>query len=530
MTTKARAGWWVSFLAFGLLGTVWALTVPPLSGPDETAHIVKAAAVARGNLQTDVRWQENTTWGFRVPETSVSVAKGYDDGTLTGRSLCWSTISEEVAPFCLMDLPSDAGPTVDASTYVGTYQPAYYAAIGWPTRLLPPDRGVLVVRIVSALIAAALLASALTTAAAFGGAISVAATMLAIMLAFVYLMGVVNPSTIEIAASLLLWNTLLALFTDPRAPRRVVVRAMVAAVCLIAVRPLSPAIAVAIVASVVIGAADRDRLKELWARRSVRGAVLGSAIALVASAIHVVATNAYNSIIVSVAPEQRSTFTLARKAFGNTWMLPQEQVGLLGPLGFTSQRAPAALVDAWLALIVALVIAAMFVGTARRRAGLALILVGSLAAPVLAAPANPNAIWLGRYSLPLGIGVPLVAGWTIDRSGRVPPRVGAGVLAAVAVVIAGVYLIDYRGLVSRNLCEYPDALSAGLNDPLWDGPLTAGGARIAAFGASLAIAAAGMLWAFMLARGGPPDPTDPAATERRAHGSLTGNDGGSSRW
>ena len=70
------------------------------------------------------------------------------------------------------------------------------------------------------------------------------------------------------------------------------------------------------------------------------------------------------------------------------------------------------------------------------------------------------------------------------------------------MLIAGVYLIDYRGLVRRNLFDYPDALSARLTDRLWDGPLTAGGARIGALVASLAVAAAGVLWAIILARGG----------------------------
>ena len=82
MTRAARAGWWASFLAFGLLGVIWALTVPPVSGPDEAAHVVKAAAVARGDLRTDVRWAENTDVGPRVPHTSVAVAKGYDLTTL----------------------------------------------------------------------------------------------------------------------------------------------------------------------------------------------------------------------------------------------------------------------------------------------------------------------------------------------------------------------------------------------------------------------------------------------------------------
>lgn len=526
MSNAERAGWWASLLAFVLLGVVWALSVPPMSGPDEMAHVVKAVAVARGELQTGVQWEEDKFWGFRVPRTMVEVPEGYDNQTLTSRALCWNTFSQEVVPQCLRDLPKRAGPDVETSTYVGTYQPSYYAAVGWPTLFFGPDRGVLAVRIVSVVMVAALLASALTSAAAFGGAFSVSGALLAITPAFVYLLGVVNPSSIEIAASLGLWCALLALFADPRAPSRLVLRAAVAAGCLVAVRPLSPAIAVAIVASVAIVVADRNGLREMWSRRSVRLASLGVVLLWLASAVHVVATDAFNSIIVDVTPEQRSDLTLAREALGNTWMLSQEQVGLLGPLGIFTQRAPATFVDAWLGLVIVLAITAMAVGTARHRLGLALIFVGSLTAPVLAAVANPGAIWLGRYSLPLIVGVPVVAGWTIDRSGRVPARVGAAVLAVVAVLAAGVHLVAYRGLFRRNLFDYPGPLSARIGSQLWDGPLTAEGARIGAFIASLAFAGAGILWATSLGRtsvgdpvSGPEEPSETAG-DQRSQGAL----------
>jgi hypothetical protein len=381
---------------------------------------------------------------------------------------------------------------------VGTYQPSYYAVVGWPTRWLAPDHGVLAARIVSAVLVAALVASALTTAATFAGAATVTAVLLAITPAFVYLTGVVNPSSVETAASLLLWCTLLALFTNPGAPRRVVIRAAVAAVCLVAVRPLSPAIAVAILASVVVLWAEREVLAKLWARRSVRLASLGVGVAFVASSAHVLATDAFNSIIVDATPEQRSALTLAREAVGNTWDLAQEQVGLLGPLGVFSQRTSPGYVQAWLIAVIALVLVALVVGANRRRAGLLLVVVGSLSAPVVASLANPDAIWLGRYSLPLAMGIPIVAGWIIDREGQIPIKVRSALLAVVGTFVAVVYLLDYRGLFRRNLFEYADAIAARLPNQLWDGPLTAEGARIAAALASLAVAGVAVLWAVLL--------------------------------
>jgi hypothetical protein len=506
MRRRERVGWWSTFAAFSIAGIVWALSVPPMSGPDEWAHVVKAAAVTRGELQTRVEWTDVQLLGLRVPVTSVEVPEGYDNGSLFRRSLCWNTTSEGVALYCLQDLPGEAGPTVKGTTYVGTYQPSYYAAVGLPTLVLPPDSGVLVARIASALIVAALLASALTSSATFGGVLSTTATLLAITPAFVYISGVVNPSAVEVAASLALWTSLLALTTDPRAPRRVVARTAVAGVCLVTVRPLAPAIAVAIVGAVVVVAADRDRLRTLWARRSVR---ISSAVVLAAwagSAIYVLATNAYSSIVLAAIPDQRSASTLAGEALGNTGAMLREQVGLLDPLGITALRTPEPIVDAWLVAIGGLVVAAMAVGTARQRIGLGLVVLGSLAVPVAARVANPDAIWLGRYSLPLIVGIPLVAGWVLDRSGRIPARVGAGALIVTTALVASVHLIDYGRLVRRNLHDYPRVLSARLGSRLWDGPFTAGSVRIAAVLASLALVAAGTIWALTSTRGPVEDP------------------------
>ena len=44
-----RATWWISFAVFGALACLWALTTPLGAGPDEPAHIIKAAAVAHGD-------------------------------------------------------------------------------------------------------------------------------------------------------------------------------------------------------------------------------------------------------------------------------------------------------------------------------------------------------------------------------------------------------------------------------------------------------------------------------------------------
>ena len=133
-----RVGWWVTFAVALFVGTMWALSVPPSGGPDEPAHMVKAAAVAGGDLSTSVQWHDE--FPGKVPDTTVKVRTGYNYGSVWDQVTCWSGIRDQPTS-CAPGLPPRTGRPMSTETYVGTYQPLYYGLVGLPTSFLPPDRG-----------------------------------------------------------------------------------------------------------------------------------------------------------------------------------------------------------------------------------------------------------------------------------------------------------------------------------------------------------------------------------------------------
>lgn len=468
--SEARIRWSAAFLVFAGLGVLWSLSVPRLGGPDEPAHVVKATAVARGQLQTDVV-RSPGGFGMVLPQTEVEVPESYAMQTLWPQLTCWSG-KVDVSTACAPDLPARVGPIVRSVTYVGTYQPTYYAVVGWPTRLLPPTSGLLGARVVSALVVAALLASAVVSVGDLGGPILHLGLLLGVSPVVLFLGGVVNPSGVEIAAALALWTALLVLVSDPLASRRAVISASVAAAALMSVRPLSPAFALVILIMVLLLAADLQRLRTLWSRRSIRWAAMTLAGIWLVNVAYVFYTRALSSVITGGPHGDGSALSAAHHALGETWAWLTDQVGLLSWVGFNELHVPAQIVSAWLAMIGVLVMGALLSGPMRRRSVLVLLILGSLAMPVLAQAANPKVGWQGRYSLPLTVGIPIVAGWVVDRSGRVPVRVGCGLLALVGGAVAVVHLVSQQALMSRNLRGFPSPVFAPRDPAVWNGPLT----------------------------------------------------------
>ena len=73
-----RLLWWGTFAVCSALGLVWAFSTPIMASPDESAHTLKAVAVASG------QWTMSTTSrtepdGRIAPITHVDVPQGYVD-------------------------------------------------------------------------------------------------------------------------------------------------------------------------------------------------------------------------------------------------------------------------------------------------------------------------------------------------------------------------------------------------------------------------------------------------------------------
>ena len=114
-------------------------------------------------------------------------------------------------------------------------------------------------------------------------------------------------------------------------------------------------------------------------------------------------------------------------------------------------------------------------------------IAGCLALPVLAKAANPTQQgWQGRYGLPLLVGIPILAGWIVDRAELRPGRALRTLGVATIVGIAAAYVVANQQLMTRNVVGLPNSTFAGLTRGSWDGP----GSPILLFVWSLIAAAA----------------------------------------
>lgn len=462
----ARGRWWATFVVAFALGASWALTVPPSGGPDEQAHLLKAVGVARGDLSTSITWVESGLGSS--PETKVDTVAGYAGGVLYEQLACWSGVPDQPTS-CAPPLPDTMGEEMKSATYVGAYQPFYYAAVGWPTRVLPPSTGVYAARFMSVALNAALAASALASARQLGR-MTLIGTVLAITPAVAFMAATVNPQGPEILAATALWSTGLLLLRNPDVGRRVVIRLGLAAVVLASARPTGTALTAMLLATLVVAAAEPTSLRQAWRRRSVRATAALVAAASVANLGHVLATDALNSVIRTPLPAgSKPAHRLALEAAPD---LLRDQVGLLSWHGRFTLDLAVPLVIAWSAPAVALIGTALVMGPWRSRLTLLALVAGWVSMPVVAALLEPEVGWQGRYGLPLGVGLTILAGSILDARRMPSGRIHSWTLVSTALLSGVALLVANQQIMSRNLHGQPSSIFSGRSTELWNGPST----------------------------------------------------------
>jgi hypothetical protein len=391
-----------------VLCALWGIASPVPSGPDEGAHLTKAAGIAHGTLiGTAVRGEPETT-EMRVPATLLS---------LTAVSRC--DYHKRRSAHCAAHL-TGAAELVGRPTYVGRYPPLYYAVTGLPFLVSSRPWTLSGARLLSGLLVAVTLGTAFGVAWTWGrsrtGTLAVAVGVPPTAL---YLGGVVNPSALEVGAAALAWTALAVLVVDRAEdpPPALVAVAAVATLVLAATRPISALIAAAIVASVAL--ARPRRAAQLWTSRSVRVAGVVTAVGTAAAGVYVLVARAYE-----IEPLRRrvgleglervraplTSLGVARTLVGSTQHYLKELVSGFGSPNFAGPW-PVEVIG--VGLPVALVATLVLVG--RRRDALVLVVI--VAALGFAVPfvltythyrVDGNA-WQGRYSLPMVIGLPFLA-------------------------------------------------------------------------------------------------------------------------
>lgn len=466
---RVSGPWWVTFLVVGALGAVWSVVTPLYSVPDEPSHSVWAAAVARGQLLPGERGEVGYTTFVDVP----AVFDQADDVTQ-----CYASHVREDCP----SLFHGPDRTTSVETSAGLYPPAWYGVVGLPSLVAESALGVHLMRLVSAAVFAALVASAVASLWTLRTRwLGLAAVATALTPKAMFLAGSVNPNGIEIAAAIALWSPLAVLLlessepgppllepgvgTAPAVPepgssrRRLTFRVAAAGLVLAVTRPGSP-LWLAMIVAAVVAAAGMAPLRALLRDRAAWVAV---AAPLAAAATTVAWVAHYGTLDQTLAggPRDGTLWDNTRFALELTGVYLDGMVGLFG----TGSPDPhvGTPIRLWYVALGALLVLA--VATVRRRH--AAVLLG-LAVAVVATPvllqvpraAEQGFPWQARYTLPLAVGLPILAAVMVDRAPGVPARLANRLGVAVLALVVGAHAFGFW-LAEQRFASGLDSLTAG---------------------------------------------------------------------
>ncbi|MCW2709570.1 MAG: putative rane protein [Frankiales bacterium] len=429
----------VSLLLLLVLIGLWELATPLLAAPDEPQHLVKAAAVARGE------WIGR---GEQVgPITRVSLPAGFTEISAFPR--CFAFKPRRSAA-CTPPVTAHGGPAVEVGTTAGRYPPAYYALTGLPTLVVQGVASDRAARVVSGLLCALLLAAAITWCA---GDLAALAVLFAVTPMVLFLSAVVNPSGVEVAAAVASWAALIRLVRDQGPVRRKQLLALTAVLsALVLARPISP-LWLLLIAGCVGVLAPRTRLVEL---ARARGVQLAAAVVMALAACQTAWVVIAQSTRLFGKPVHVSRSTALDRLLSPTHI---EHLGsqMIGRFGWLDTAAPLLTQWVWAVLGVLVLVVGLASGRPRARVAVLLALALAVLVPALVEASSFPRIgywWQGRYSLPLAVGVPLLA-----LAGRRPPR--RLLQAFVALLAAGV-AVGEEAAFANTLARYTVGTGHGL--------------------------------------------------------------------
>lgn len=406
--------WLVLFAACSALCGLWVLASPPGSGPDEHAHAIKAAAAARGELVG--RPDPSVGAAARIVRAPASL-----DGlkAIAGCYAFQPTVSADCSPSF-----TGSHALVDQQTRAGLSPPAYHLATGLPLRLWPSSRGLYLARGIGALLSAGMLASALALITLQRRhAFLLLGALIAWTPTSLYFTAVLNPSGLELSAAFLCWVCAICLARPEELPSRA--RAVVpwaaatGASALLLARQLGP-LWLALIAVCTAPLVTRVRARELWRWRSLRLAAVPTALAAAAA----LAWLARYRPLESKAESDAFDVGLFRSVAITFGRLGDVYTGAIGRFGWLDTPVPRAVEWLWTGFLFAIVSLGWALGSRRPRLALAAAAVAAVAVPPLIEASQLDTaglVWQSRYTLPLTFGVPLLAGWTVDRHTSVAP-------------------------------------------------------------------------------------------------------------
>ncbi|MFC6354807.1 DUF2142 domain-containing protein [Luethyella okanaganae] len=470
---RDRSRWtafWVPFLLFSALASLWALASPILSVPDENAHATKAVAQLRGQVIGEV-----------VPGVKHLVVQLPDGYRYSPQIVCFA-MAPDVTADCGVELGTSTG-TNQFNTWVGAYNPVYYYVVGWPSLIFDGSAGIYAMRIASSLFCAMFFAWAWQAGMAARRArwmpagLAFAAVPMAL-----YLAGSVNPNGVEIASAAALWVSVLRLLQtfgrdedpDPFALPRPYLWSIVtlSSIVLVNARSLGP-LWLFIVVGLCFVASGWDPVKALF----TRGSSYGWLAAIVAGGIFSVAWTLGGGALSSQAEASDASLvggSFAQGFFHTLRYTPDYLKEAFITFGWLdTQLAPEI---GWSVVAAFSVLVVLSVVAVDRRSVLVLcaILVACLLVPALVqgySVHQTGIIWQGRYGLFLYLGIPFLGAWLLSRNGRAVVFISVRVTWIIAVLMGTFGVGAYLFVLHRYVAGFDTVLGALWNAAKWQPPL-----------------------------------------------------------
>jgi len=143
------------------------------------------------------------------------------------------------------------------------------------------------------------------------------------------------------------------------------------------------------------------------------------------------------------APDPRTT---AEQIDSSLSYIPRRAGQLVGSLGWLDVPLPGFLVSIWLAVGAFVGVIAVVLGSWRRRLALIILTAGVIFGPTVAeipSASEYGLIWQGRYTLPIAMGLPVLAMWTLHERRLDRARVvrGLGVIIVAATSAANLLAV-----------------------------------------------------------------------------------------
>jgi hypothetical protein len=463
---RARAFrvFWIVWASLTVLSALWSLATPISAAPDEPAHIVKAAAVVRG------QWTGPASHEGNIVTVPLYIA-------WTHAVTCFA-FNDQATAACDAPMPGEPSEPTESRTTAGLYNPVYYLLVGWPTLIADDNWGIYAMRIMSALVTMAFAAAAAALASLWPRRLlpwTALAAVLTPMLLF--LGGVVNPNALETTTTA---ATVIAMVSIIRF-RTLVSPVFAYTVLTVSValgvntRGLSPLWFVVAIGAPLLLLGGRELVQLLRSRPTIIAMCVMGASALFA----VGWTLGVSSLTASITdPDAENLYPGAGQPalYGFLFVLERTiSFGgqLIGLFGWMDTPAPTVTMFVWTLLIGGLIVVALTKASRRPLRALATAIGAFVFLPAIIQGAYVTAggyIWQGRYAFPLlAVVLTLAAVVLVDRlpaAGPAARRLAVGGTVAVAAT----HLYTFAFVLKRYASGSSSTWPTFVRDAEWEAP------------------------------------------------------------